>query len=104
MEWQVDGDKVYVKPWNTDKLFRSQRSWLTQDSTDIPLIWELANILLSLYKTARIVLAELKAPKCEQNNLECEQMFLISIYPEGIWLSDRVCVWFRLWSNIFILV
>jgi len=56
----MDDDTVYLKAWNTDKLFRKQRSRLAQNSTDFLRIWELANILFSQYRTARIVLTEPK--------------------------------------------
>lgn len=92
----MDGDMVYLKAWNTDNLFRKQRSWRAQDSTDFLLIWELANILLSSYRTARIVLTEPKEPKCEQNELKCEQLLLINIYHEKFRLSDWVYVLLRL--------
>lgn len=78
----MDGDMVYLKSWNTDKLFRKLRSWLAQDSTDFFLIWELADILHSSYRIARIVLSEPKDPKCEQNELKCEQLLLTNIYHE----------------------
>ena len=78
----MDGDTVYLKAWNTDKLFRKQRSWLAEDRTDFLLIWELANILLSSYRTARIVSTGPKEPKCEPNKLKCEQLLLINIYHE----------------------
>lgn len=63
----MSGDMVYLTAWNTGRLLGKQRSWLAQDSTALLLIWELANILLSSYRTARMGLTEPKEPKFEQN-------------------------------------
>lgn len=78
----MDGNTVYLKSQNTDKLFRKQRSWLAQDSTDFLLIWDLANFLFSSYRTSSIVLTEPKEPKCEQNKQKCEQLILINVCRE----------------------